>query len=129
MKLSNQFNRFSHHWLNHSPAFLIITLLAGACALSPVGLQAAEPEDSQSSPAVQQQLFATPDQDATLDRPLQTAATAKDQAALQAAIFGPEFNELLTGDKVQDSNNAEKFATAINESCNQVKDGDDKITP
>jgi hypothetical protein len=44
------------------------------------------------------------------------------------AIFGPEFNELLTGDKVQDSNNAEKFATAINESCNQVKDGDDKIT-
>ena len=43
-------------------------------------------------------------------------------------IFGPEVHELLTGDKVQDANNAQRFAAAMAQSCNPVKEGDDKIT-
>jgi hypothetical protein len=69
-------------------------------------------------------LFASPD-DAV--KALQTAAEAKDQAALQT-IFGPQFSELLTGDKVQDANNAQRFAAAMAQGCHQVKEGDDKIT-
>jgi hypothetical protein len=43
-------------------------------------------------------------------------------------IFGPEFKELKTGDQVQDANNAQRFAAAMAESCNQVKEGDEKST-
>ena len=43
-------------------------------------------------------------------------------------IFGPEFQDMLTGDKVQDANNAQRFAAALAEGCNLVKDGDDKVT-
>lgn len=115
MKLSNQFTSVL------SKSALIITLLAAVCGFSPSGLHA---QDSQIAPAVQPQLFATPDQAVAA---LQTAAAAKDQAALQT-IFGPEFKELMTGDQVQDSNNAEKFATALAAGCNQVKADDGKIT-
>ncbi len=73
---------------------------------------------------VAQRLFATPDEAV---KALQVAAEAKDQAAL-CAIFGPECRELLTGDKVQDANNARRFAAAMAQSCQPVKDGEDKIT-
>ena len=43
-------------------------------------------------------------------------------------IFGPEADELLTGDEVQDANNAQKFATAMAQGCQPVKEGEDKIT-
>ena len=43
-------------------------------------------------------------------------------------IFGPQFHDLLTGDKVQDANHAQKFAVIMAESCKQVPDGDNKIT-
>jgi hypothetical protein len=56
-----------------------------------------------------------------------TAVAANDQAAL-GKLFGPEFHELMTGDKVQDANNLKKFATDLAERCHPVKDGDDKIT-
>ena len=34
----------------------------------------------------------------------------------------------MTGDKVQDANNAQRFAAAMAQGCNQVKEGDDTIT-
>ena len=71
-----------------------------------------------------QRLFASPD-DAV--KALQAATAAKDTAALRE-IFGPEFQELSTGDKVQDANNAQKFAAVMAQGCNPVKEGDDKIT-
>jgi hypothetical protein len=103
---------------------LTFALLTATAAVLPAKLQATEPDATPANPAITEQLFASPD-DAV--KALQTAAEAKDQAALQT-IFGPQFSELLTGDKVQDANNAQRFAAAMAQGCNQVKEGDDKIT-
>ena len=113
MKISNLLTRFSR--------LLTLTLLVAASVVLPSKLQAAEPD---AKPAITEQLFASP-YDAV--KALQTAAEAKDPSALQT-IFGPEFSELLTGDKVQDANNAQRFAAAMAQGCNQVKEGDDTIT-
>ena len=75
-------------------------------------------------PAVAQRLFASPEE---AIKALQAATAAKDKAALRE-IFGPEFHELLTGDEVQDANNAQRFAAAMAQGCKPVKEGDDKIT-
>ena len=103
---------------------LPFALLVAASGVLPAKLQATEPDATPANPAITEQLFTSPDEAV---KALQTAAEAKDQAALQT-IFGPEFSELLTGDKVQDANNAQRFAAAMAQGCNQVKDGDDKIT-
>ena len=93
--------------------------MAGAWVVLPAGIQAAEPVWPQP-----ERLFASPD-DAV--KALQTAIQANDKAALRE-IFGPEYDELSTGDKVQDANMAQKFAAVMAEGCVQVKDGEDKIT-
>jgi DUF2950 family protein len=108
MKLSNQFKRFT--------SLLIITLFMSACDILSTDLHAAEPNEAQ-------RLFATPDEAV---KALQVATEANDTAALQE-IFGPVFQELSTGDKVQDANNAQRFATAMAQGSNLVKDGEDKI--
>ena len=108
MKFSNLLSRF--------PSFLTIAFVASAGGVSPTNLYAAEP--------VSERLFASPEE---AIKALQTATEAKDQATLQE-IFGPEFKELKTGDQVQDANNARRFAAAMAQNCNQVKEGDDKIT-
>jgi len=114
MKFPNLLTRF--------PCLLNIALLAGAWGILPAELGAAEPDSTK--PAVSEQLFASPDEAV---KALKTATEAKDQAALQE-IFGPEFQELRTGDQVQDANNAQRFAAEMAQSCNQIKEGDDKIT-
>ena len=103
-------------FLTRFPSLLTIALLAGAGAVSPASLYAAD--------SVSEQQFASPEE---AIKALKTATEAKDQAALQE-IFGPEFKSLKTGDQVQDADNAERFATALAQSCHQVKEGDDKIT-
>ena len=107
MKFSIQTTRFAR--------FSTVALLAGAWNI--LNLQA------QPEPAAAQQLFATPDEAV---KALQTAVEAKDKAKL-LEIFGPQYHELSTGDKVQDANNAQHFAAVMAEGCNQVKEGDDKI--
>ena len=107
MKLSNQFS--------HVAGFLVIALLG----IFSTNLQAAD-----EKPVVAQKTFASPE-DAI--KALQAATAAKDNAALNE-IFGPEFRELMTGDKVQDANNEEKFAAAMAQSCKPVNEGDDKVT-
>jgi hypothetical protein len=116
MKFSNQLTRF--------PSLLTIALLAVAWGILPADLQAAEPNKAQQQPAVAQRLFASPDE---AIKALQAATEAKDKAAL-SEIFGPEVQELLTGDEVQDTNNAQRFATAMAQGCNPVQKGEDKIT-
>jgi Protein of unknown function (DUF2950) len=112
MKVLNQFRHFA--------SLLTAALLAGAgCIFS---LYATEP--TEASPDSAQQLFASP---AEAAKALQAATQAKDTAALNE-IFGPGVRELLTGDKVQDANNARRFATAMAQGCNLVQDGDGKIT-
>ena len=116
MKISNAFMRNS--------SFLSITLLAAALGILSAKLQAAEPAATSAQPAITEELFASPD---AAIKALQAAAEAKDQTAFQT-ILGPEFSELLTGDRVQDANNAQRFAAAMAQGCNQVKESDDKIT-
>jgi hypothetical protein len=116
MKFSNQLTRFSN--------LLTIALLAVAWGILPAALQAAEPNEAQQQPVVAQRLFASPDE---AIKALQTATEARDTAALNE-IFGPVYQELSTGDKVQDANNAQRFAAAMAQSCNPVKEGEDKIT-
>lgn len=108
MNVSNLLIRFSR--------LLTIVFLAGAGGVSPNSLSAAE--------VVSERLFASPEE---AIKALQAATEAKDQAALQE-IFGAEFQSLKTGDKVQDAENAQRFAAAMAQSCTQVKAGDDKIT-
>jgi len=109
MKPSNQATHYS--------SLLTIALLAGACVALPANLHAAEQK-------VTQQVFASPDEAV---KALQSASTSKDEKIV-CEIFGPEFRELLTGDKVQDANNAKKFAANMAQGCKPVKTGEDKIT-
>jgi hypothetical protein len=107
----------------HFASFLTMALLTGAGSILPVILHAAEPEVVPTA-ALTERSFASPD-DAV--KTLRTAVEAHDETAL-TGIFGPQVHELLTGDDVQDANNAKRFASAMAESCNPVKEGDDKIT-
>jgi hypothetical protein len=116
MKLSNPFTRFA--------GLSTIALLAGACGVLSACLHAAEPNEAPQKPAVAQRLFVSPDEAL---KALQVAAEAKDKAALRD-IFGPDYDQLSTGDDVQDANNAQRFATAMAQSCNPVKEGEDRIT-
>ena len=78
----------------------------------------------QQQPVVAQQVFASPDEAV---KALQVATETKDKAAMKE-IFGPEVQDLLTGDKVQDANNARRFATVMAQGYALVKEGDDKVT-
>src|SRR5664279_465771 len=115
MKHLNQLTRFT--------SLLTPALLMGAWGILSADLQAAEPNEAPQKPAVAQRSFASPDEAV---KALQAAAEAKDKAALRE-IFGPEFDKAITGDKVQDANNAERFATVLAQGCQPVKNGEDKI--
>jgi hypothetical protein len=115
MKPSNQLTRLAR--------LLTITLLAGAGAILPAELEAAEQQQAPKRSPAAQRLFASPEEAV---KALQAAAETKDKATLRD-IFGPEVDELLTGDEVQDANNAQRFATVLAQGCNPVNEGDAKI--
>ncbi len=116
MKLSNHFILLA--------GLSAMALMTGApCLLTP-SLQAAGQPAATSKTAVSQQWFATPEDAVTA---LRSAAEDKDKAALDR-VFGPEVHDLLTGDEVQDANNARNFAAHLAQGCAQVREGDDKIT-
>src|SRR5579864_3574995 len=73
---------------------------------------------------VKQQLFSAPDDAA---KALTAAAKAKDHAAL-AAIFGPDYQTLLSGDAVQDNRELEQFDAALDKSAKVEKVSDEKFT-
>jgi hypothetical protein len=100
------------------------TLLAGAWGIFSADLHAAEPSEVPQKPVITQRLFASPDEAA---KALQAAAEAKNKVALRE-IFGPEFDKTITGDKVQDANNAQRFAAVLAQGCQPVKNGEDKVT-
>jgi hypothetical protein len=110
MKLLNPLTRFS--------AILTMAIVGAACGVLPATLHAAE-----QKAAVAQRSFASPEE---AIKALLEATQARDKAALNQ-IFGPDANLLLTGDEVQDANNAAKFAKAMAEGCQQVPEGDGKI--
>jgi hypothetical protein len=110
--------------LTHFPSPLTAAILAGTLFVLPAPLYAAESDATPANPAIAERLFPSPE--AAINA-LKTATEAKDQAALQE-IFGPAFQDLQTGDKVEDANNARRFATALAQGCDQVKEGPDRIT-
>lgn len=116
MKISNRLARLA--------SILTIALVAGASSVLPAQLHAAEQKAAPQQPVVAQRLFASPEEAV---KALQAATEAKDKAALRE-IFGPEIQELLTGDEVQDAKNARRFAAALAQGCKPVKEGEDKIT-
>jgi len=101
-----------------------VGLWAGAGAILPADLHAAAQKEGPQKPVVTQRLFASPEEAA---KALQTAIVSKDKTALRE-IFGAAFDGVLTGDEVQDANNAQGFATALAQGCQPVNDGEDKIT-
>jgi len=79
--------------------------------------------EPQQQPVMTPQLFASPDEAV---KTLQAATQAKDKAALRT-IFGSQVQELLTGDDVQDANNAQKFAGNHGTGLYISEESDDKI--
>lgn len=70
-----------------------------------------------------QQTFASPE-DAV--KALRAAVEANDRTAL-GQIFGPDYQSLQTGDKVQDANNTRHFAHAIAENYKLDKQSDNEV--
>jgi len=103
---------------------LTISLLSGALIISPSALHADGLQQTQARPAVSQRLFASPDEAVNA---LRAATEAKDKTAM-TEIFGPVYLELSTGDEVLDAAHAREFAATLAQGCNQVKEGEDKIT-
>jgi hypothetical protein len=99
-------------------------ILTAALSISPAKTFAAEQNDPQQKPGAGQKVFASPEEAVNA---LRTATQAHDKTALHE-IFGPEFDQLLTGDATQDAKNAEKFAAAVAQSCKPVPDGQDMVT-
>jgi hypothetical protein len=114
MNFSNQSTRFIR--------LLAIPVLIGLLGSWTINLQAAKPVEPQGG---ETEMSFTTSGDAV--KALQSAVALNDRTALRE-LFGPEFNELMTGDKVQDANNAKRFAAAMAQSCKLVMDGTDKIT-
>ncbi len=109
MKFANQSTRY------HS--ILALSLLAFAWSIFSACAYAASSSDAQQSFPTSEAAIAA----------LRTAVAANDRAAM-TKLFGPEFPELMTGDKVQDANNMKKLAADMAQRCQPVKEGDSKIT-
>lgn len=103
---------------------LIIALLVGVWGILPINLHAQESNETQQQSMGTQQLFASPDEAV---KALQVATSTKDKAILNQ-IFGTQVKELLTGDDVQDTKNAQKFASVLSQGYTLVKEGEDKMT-
>lgn len=110
MKLTNFFDRLS------------LFAFAAIVFILPATLNAAGTGDTGFNPA-NQETFSSPD---SAVQSLRTAAEAGDRVAL-GQIFGPEYQSLTTGDKVQDANNTRRFAAAIAENCQLDKEGDNEV--
>ena len=107
----------------HHASLLSTALLAGVCGLFSTGL-AAEPKEAPPKPQPVQRSFATPEEAV---KALQSATAGKDRAALHE-LFGPEFDELLTGDAVEDANHAQRFTAAMQQGCKVVREAEGRIT-
>jgi hypothetical protein len=103
----------------------ILAGLLGAVLASPACTETSPPlpAPTASAPAAAQRLFATPD-DAV--KALLAATQAHDRPALRE-IFGPEGQELVSGDKVEDANERAAFAKALSQMCRLAYESDDRI--
>jgi len=107
-----------------------LILAAAALAVSPAAwAQSAAPSHvahkaaaTKQKPAVQQKLFATPEE---AKDALMAAGIAQDHAAM-AEIFGPEHEKLHSSDPVQLKQHMERFAAHLQEACTLEKAAEGK---
>jgi hypothetical protein len=102
-------------------SFAFSAVLTMAVFLS-AGLLVMAPSVRAQSPS--QRTFSSAD-DAL--RALVSAAVAKDRSAL-ASLFGPDYDQLLSGDDVEDAKDLNEFAAAVGESAELQKAGDSQYT-
>jgi len=95
-----------------------VLLFSILSAVTPLLAAAAPPQDPQ------QATYSSPD-DAL--QALVSSARAKDRSAL-SKLFGPDYNQLLSGDPVEDDKDLSDFASAVEESAKLQKDNDAKYT-
>jgi hypothetical protein len=96
---------------------LTAVALATACAWSPLPLRA------EGTAAAAQPTFASSDEAV---QALRSAAASPDRAAV-AALFGPEYADMQTGDAAQDAADFKRFSRAVAEKLAPVKKSDDEI--
>jgi Protein of unknown function (DUF2950) len=102
---------------------LASTLLAGALGGS-LTLFAGQPQAQTQLAAAVQETFSTPEQAL---QALTGAVEAKDRATL-AKLFGSDYQQLLSGDRVEDERALSNFAAAIQQSSRLQKDSEEKYT-
>jgi hypothetical protein len=107
-------------WVLLSMILFAYVLGYGAIVLRAQSQAAANP----SAPATNQETFSTPE-DAS--QALIAAAKAKDRAAF-GRIFGSEYDQLLSGDPVEDANDLNDFVRGMEESAQLRKDSDTQYT-
>jgi DUF2950 family protein len=99
-----------------TPQYFLASLLAAAIVLA-AGLFAAAPaaqaQAQSSASASAQATYASPEEAL---QALVAAAKDKDRAAL-AKLFGPDYDQLLSGDEVEDNQDLAEFAAAVQESA------------
>jgi len=101
--------------------FITISVFISTSSLVPTLLFGAQSNPALPRTVEGERIFSSQDE---AIQTLQSAVEAKNQIALHQ-IFGPELDELLTGDDVQDAHNLQKFATAMGQHYQLVKEGDD----
>jgi hypothetical protein len=115
--------------MNSVPRFYVLAALLAAALINPACTAASAPASASASspaapaPATPQRQFATP---ADAVKALLAATQPHDKTALRE-IFGPESQELMSGDKVEDANASAAFAQALAQFCRLSYDGDDKV--
>ncbi|MDB6015674.1 MAG: hypothetical protein JWR19_163 [Pedosphaera sp.] len=113
IKLMKHYHPFQHH----------TRLLATALVSLTTVILAAQLHAKESKAAAPQKLFVSPDE---ATKTLLAAAQAADKPAMHE-IFGPEVQDLLTGDEAQDKANFEGFSRALAAACVQVPEGNDRV--
>ncbi len=102
----------------------ILAVVTGIAGIFPSQSEPILPAVPLAAQVAPERLFDSP---AAAIKALGVATESGDLTALRD-IFGREIFEMMTGDGVQDANNAKRFATAMAQSCTLVPEGADKIT-
>jgi len=110
------------HQMAHLNIKTSFSKLLAVAAFLAAGLFAIAPPAQAQAPS--QSTFSSAD-DAL--QALVAAAKDKDRAAL-AKLFGPDYNQLLSGDEIEDNKDLAEFADAVQESAQLQKVNDNKYT-
>src|ERR1700694_5248749 len=110
------------HQMIHVKIRFVFSMLLTVAVFLAAGLLAITPSARAQAP--EQRTFSSADE---AWRSLVSAAKAKARTAL-ASLFGPSYDQLLSGDDVEDAKDLDDFAVAVGESAQFQKIEDSKYT-